>query len=410
MNFNTTSSVSTNAEFLFLIHLQTIISMVILIICGSILLIVLFQLGKEKQRQNSKKFFQDMFDQAFLGMGLIDIKGQILTANVSFALMLGYTAFENMPSRDLQFYTEKENTKKELQDSIDLLSKFENAWKKGFLSFEWALYKKNLELIETEIVLNRVLVRNQVMLMFTIGDISERKKIEQLKDEFIGMVSHELRTPLTAIKGTIDLLFDGAVGAVNQEQKNMLIAGKRNIERLTRLINEVLDLQKLRIGKLEMHWTSEDIKSVIEEAVQNIEAQVREKKLNLCMEFDENLPELIVMDRDRIIQVLINLLNNAIKFSNKGSIIIFVKSWNTNLQVSISDEGIGISKDDIPKLFHHFVQLAPSQYRKVGSTGLGLAICKQLIEGHQGKIWVNSVLGKGSVFTFEIPIEQTLSS
>jgi PAS domain S-box-containing protein len=410
MNFNTTSSVSTNAEFLFLIHLQTIISIVILIICGSILLIVLFQLGKEKQRQNAKKFFQDMFDQAFLGMGLIDIKGQILTANVSFALMLGYTAFENMPSRDMQFYTEKENTKKELQDSIDLLSNFENAWKKGFLSFEWALYKKNLELIETEIVLNRVLVRNQVMLMFTIGDISERKKIEQLKDEFIGMVSHELRTPLTAIKGTIDLLFDGAVGAVNQEQKNMLIAGKRNIERLTRLINEVLDLQKLRIGKLEMHWTSEDIKSVIEEAVQNIEAQVREKKLNLCMEFDENLPEVIVMDRDRIIQVLINLLNNALKFSSKGSIIISAKSWNTNLQVSISDEGIGISKNDIPKLFHHFVQLAPSQYRKVGSTGLGLAICKQLIEGHQGKIWVNSVLGKGSVFTFEIPIEQTLSS
>jgi signal transduction histidine kinase len=159
-----------------------------------------------------------------------------------------------------------------------------------------------------------------------------------------------------------------------------------------------------------MHWTSEDIKSVIEEAVQNIEAQVREKKLNLCMEFDENLPEVIVMDRDRIIQVLINLLNNALKFSSKGSIIISAKSWNTNLQVSISDEGIGISKNDIPKLFHHFVQLAPSQYRKVGSTGLGLAICKQLIEGHQGKIWVNSVLGKGSVFTFEIPIEQTLSS
>jgi PAS domain S-box-containing protein len=410
MNFYTTSNVSTNAEFLFLIHLQTIISIVILIICGSILLIALFQLGKEKQRQNVKKFFQDMFDQAFLGMGLIDIKGQILTANVSFALMLGYTAFENMPSRDLQFYTEKANSKNDTQDCTDLLSKFENAWKKGFLSFERTLHKKNLELIETEIVLNRVLVRNQVMLMFTIGDISERKKINLLKDEFVSMVSHELRTPLTAIKGTIDLLFDGVVGDLNQEQKNMLIAGKRNIERLTRLINEVLDLQKLRRGKLEMHWTSEDIKSVIEEAVQNIEAQVREKKLNLCMEFDENLPEIIVMDRDRIIQVLINLLNNAIKFSNKGSIIISVKSWNTNLQVSISDEGIGISKDDIPKLFHHFVQLAPSQYRKVGSTGLGLVICKQLIENHQGRIWINSVLGKGSVFTFEIPLEQTLSS
>jgi signal transduction histidine kinase len=409
MKFNASLSAIDSSEFFFLMHLQTLISIIILIICGSILLIVLYQLGKEKQLKDAKKFFQDMFDQAFLGMGLIDIQGQILTANLSFALMLGHSNFESLPSKDLLHYSRQGiSLNEDGQTNIELLSKFENAWKKGFLSFEWKLYKKNQELLETEIILNRVLVCNKAMLMFTIGDISERKRIEQIKDEFIGMVSHELRTPLTAIKGSIDLLSEGAVGSINQEQKNMLIAGKRNVERLTRLINEVLDLQKMRSGKLDMHWTFEDIKTVIEEAVETMEIQAREKNLDISVHLDENLPQSILMDRDRIIQVMLNLLNNAIMFSSQGLITITAKLHEQMLQLSVSDQGIGIAKEDIPKLFTHFMQLASSQFRKVGSTGLGLAICKQLIESHQGRIWVNSELGQGSVFTFEIPLDRPI--
>jgi PAS domain S-box-containing protein len=409
MKFNTISSFSSHPDFLFLMHLQTIISIVILIICGSILLIVLYQLGKEKQLKDAKKFFQDMFDQAFLGMGLIDIQGKILSANLSFALMLGYPDFDSLPSKELVFYSKADLVSPENnQESAELLSMFENAWKKSFLSFEWKLNKKNHEVLETEIILNRVLVCGKAMLMFTIGDISERKRIEQIKDEFIGMVSHELRTPLTAIKGSIDLLSDEAVGSINQEQKNMLIAGKRNVERLTRLINEVLDLQKLRSGKLDMHWTCEDIKAVIQEAVETMQVQAKEKKLGISLCLDENLPSGIFMDRDRIIQVLLNLLSNAIMFSSEGLITITAKPHEQKLRISVSDQGIGIAKEDIPKLFTHFTQLASSQYRKVGSTGLGLAICKQLIESHHGQIWVNSEPGQGSVFTFEIPLERTL--
>ena len=174
------------------------------------------------------------------------------------------------------------------------------------------------------------------------------------------------------------------------------------------LINEVLDLQKLRSGKLDMHYTFEDIKIVIEEAVQTMEIQAREKNLDISTHFDENLPQGILMDRDRIIQVILNLLNNAMMFSSKGLITISAKISNNKLQVSVSDQGIGIAKEDIPKLFTHFMQLASSQYRKVGSTGLGLAICKQLVESHQGQIWVNSELGQGSVFTFEIPMDRSI--
>lgn len=410
MKFNTIASFSNHPDFLFLMHLQTIISIVILIICGSILLIVLYQLGKEKQLKDAKKFFQDMFDQAFLGMGLIDIQGKILSANLSFALMLGYPDFDSLPSKELSYYSKAYLISPEnKQDSAELMSLFENAWKKSFLSFEWKLNKKNNEVLETEIILNRVLVCGKAMLMFTIVDISERKRIEQIKDEFIGMVSHELRTPLTAIKGSIDLLSDGAVGSINQEQKNMLLAGKRNVERLTRLINEVLDLQKLRSGKLDMHWTCEDIKTVIQEAVETMQVQAKEKNLGITLCLDEFLPSGIFIDRDRIIQVLLNLLSNAIMFSSKGGLItITAKPYEQNLRISVTDQGIGIAKEDIPKLFTHFTQLASSQYRKVGSTGLGLAICKQLIESHHGQIWVNSEPGQGSVFTFEIPLERTL--
>ncbi len=231
----------------------------------------------------------------------------------------------------------------------------------------------------------------------------ELKKAMQVKSDFTSMVSHELRTPLTAIKESIAIVLDGSSGPVNSEQKDFLETAKRNLDRLARLINDVLDLQKLEAGKIVFRMEQGDINSVVKEVVQIMEPVTREKKLRLTVETDNNLPA-INFDRDKIIQVLVNLVNNAVKFTEEGGITIKTAVVNNSIQVSVKDTGFGVKKSDISKLFQQFVQLETNGIRKTGGTGLGLAISKEIILKHRGKIWAESEPEKGTTFFFTLPI------
>jgi signal transduction histidine kinase len=221
------------------------------------------------------------------------------------------------------------------------------------------------------------------------------------REQFTEMVSHELRTPLAAIKEGVSVVLDKIVGSINDEQVKYLSITKNNVDRLDRLINAVLDFQKLESGKLEFKMEENSINEIVG-GVNDIMLPLFKKKglafdLRLC----GDLPRL-KFDKDKITQVLTNLVNNAFKFTDKGGVTIITSKGDNFVQVAVKDTGPGIKEEDLPKLFQQFIQLQ----RNVGGTGLGLSISKKLIEAHRGKIWAESEFGKGTTFYFLLPIKE----
>ena len=246
----------------------------------------------------------------------------------------------------------------------------------------------------------------------TLQDITERKRVEkslkeamEVKSQFISMVSHELRTPLTAIKEAIAIVLDGSAGEINGEQKDFLDMAKRNVDRLARLIHNALDFQKLERGKMEFNIRKNDINEVVKDIWRTMSSLAGEEELDFSIRLKDKLPR-IKFDKDKITQVLANIVNNAIKFTNKGQVVITTGRGKNMVQVSVRDTGPGIKKKDLSRLFHRFEQLAAPRGGKMGGTGLGLAISKEIVEKHRGKIWAKSKIGKGTTFHFVLPIKE----
>ncbi len=228
----------------------------------------------------------------------------------------------------------------------------------------------------------------------------------EVQKEFTSTVSHELRTPLASIKTAVDILKSGTPGEMTADQKNILEKADRNVSRLKNLINDVLDLSKIESGMMDLNFEKHNINDVIEEVVDLQEAVARQKGLTLKKEMDDTIP-LLYFDRNRIIQVLNNLVNNAIKFTNEGGVVVLSarKKEQNHIVVSVKDTGIGIKTEDIPRVFEKFQQLGDPATRE-GGTGLGLSISREIITHHGGKIWAESKLGQGSHFYFILPIEE----
>ena len=243
-----------------------------------------------------------------------------------------------------------------------------------------------------------------------VKNITEQKEAEErlketmkMKSDFTSMVSHELRTPLTAIKEGIALVVDGLAGEINEEQKELLDISKRNVDRLARLINDVLDFQKLGAGRMKFDIQPNDINKIARDIYEMMVPTMADIGVDLLLELDGGLPK-AGFDKDKIIQVLTNLVTNAAKFTEKGRITIKTAQKDNNIEVSVSDTGMGIRKKDMPRVFGEFEQLGHGGERKTGGTGLGLTISKELIEKHNGTIWVESEYEKGTKFTFTLPI------
>lgn len=254
----------------------------------------------------------------------------------------------------------------------------------------------------------------EISYLASLHNITERKEAEEkmkkameIKSEFISMASHELRTPLTAIKEGVRLVIQEQTGKLNDEQKEFLGIVKRNVERLARLINDILDFQKLESGKMDVDMQKNDVNEIVKEIKETMTPLSSEKGLNLIIELDDSIP-IIKFDKDKITQVLTNIVNNAIKFTEQGSVTISTtKGDNDNIiQVSVSDTGPGIKNEDLPKLFNEFEQLASGNERKTGGSGLGLAISRKIIKKHNATIWAESEPGKGTTFHFVLPIKE----
>ena len=227
--------------------------------------------------------------------------------------------------------------------------------------------------------------------------------LDRLKSEFVAVVSHEIRTPLTSVKGAVELLTDDRYFQNNEQQAKLLSIAHANAERLLVLINDILDFSKLESSSLPMCMEVESLEPVVRQAAQNLRTLIAERHIVLDCTFEPDLPDLL-MDANRVAQVLTNLLSNAIKFSPpEGRIEVRAATEGAMVRVSVRDCGEGIAPADIPKLFRKFSQIDSGSTRKVGGTGLGLVICKGIVEQHGGTIGVESAQGEGSTFFFLLP-------
>jgi len=235
---------------------------------------------------------------------------------------------------------------------------------------------------------------------------SKLKVLYDIQKDFSSTISHELRTPLSSIKAAIDIVMSGTAGQVTGEQNDFLGRAKSNVDRLNRLINDILDLAHMESGKTTLNLKSGDINRTIQSVVQAQEAVAQAKGLYLKLSLDAQLPVLL-FDSDKIIQVLNNLISNAIKFTSSGGITVSsLKSAKPNeIEVRVQDTGVGIKEKDVVKLFEKFQQLGEAHQRCAG-TGLGLAICKEIIRQHGGKIKVDSKIDQGSCFYFVLPVDE----
>jgi signal transduction histidine kinase len=263
--------------------------------------------------------------------------------------------------------------------------------------------KSTIDLLETFADQSVVAIQNARL----FSEIEEKGRqlaiASQHKSQFLANMSHELRTPLNAILGYTELIMDDVYGETPEKMRQVLQRVESNGRHLLGLINDVLDLSKIEAGQLTLTLGDYSLKDVVLTVFSTVESLATEKKIALKVDVPNNLPS-GRGDERRLTQVLLNLVGNAIKFTDEGEVTIKGSSTNGAFSVSVRDTGPGISKADQAKLFEEFQQADNSITRKKGGTGLGLAISKRIIELHGGRIWLESAPGEGSTFSFSLPV------
>jgi len=383
----------------------------------------------EKALRQSKEKYQMLVEKMDEGVLLEDTKGLISFVNPRIVEMLGYTENELLGKHWNHFYAKKDLGK------VTIESKKHS--KKVSSTYETSLLAKDGNLIPVIVTATSLLSKHEkyegVLCVFT--DITERKiaeealvkarnslaekveertkelfkaniklkELDNLKSMFLASMSHELRTPLNSIIGFTKWLLMGMEGELNEKQTKQLNMVKSSAIHLLDLITDILDISKIEAGKVDLASEKFEIAEVVNEVVTGVLPLAQDKGLNLI----SNVPEGVILtsDKRRIKQIIINLTSNAIKFTDQGDVKIEVKLLNNkDLEFVVSDSGIGIKKKDLEKLFQPFQQIDMSSTKKHQGTGLGLYLCKKLLDLFHGDISVTSHLGKGSEFKFIIPI------
>lgn len=367
----------------------------------------------------------------------LDKNGIIEYVNPFFLELVGYTKEEVLSAEWFETFLPSHQKQREQSNFLELLKA------------EFHKYNQNTILTksgeERVIVWNNTLLRNlqgEAIGTLSIGeDITERQVIERMKGEFISVVSHELRTPLTSIHGALNLLSSGLVDTQSDKGRRIIDIAAESAERLVRLVNDILDLERLESGKISLLKQDCNTDDLIVKAIDMMQVMANRAGITLATS-TQAIP--LNVDPDRIIQVLTNLVGNAIKFSPKGSTILlnvelqeaaYQERYETQdmgrtfssdspyplcpnhqsatltppppqptLLLTVKDQGCGIPPDKIETIFERFHQVDASASRKKGGTGLGLAICRSIVQQHGGRIWVESTLGEGSSFYFTLPV------
>ena len=252
-----------------------------------------------------------------------------------------------------------------------------------------------------EASISKLNVGNKTLYTVYLQDVSHRKQIERMKNEFVSVVSHELRTPLTSIHGSLGMLSTDLIPMCSENGKRLVQIATDSTERLVRLINDILDIERIESGKITMSKKICDLTKLMQQAINIVQPLADKAQVKLSV---ENSPLQIRVDADRFIQILTNLLSNAIRFSQPDDTVTLVAvDRNSEILFTIQDTGYGIPEDKLEIIFERFQQVDSSDSRNHEGTGLGLAICRSIVEMHSGKIWAESIMGHGSTFYFTLP-------
>ena len=340
-------------------------------------------------------------ENALDGIARLDPNKKILSANKAYASMMGYAPEEMVGLNRMATICP--------EDAEKSSAAFEEMKKNGKAETEIKAIRKDGSIFHQYICIVRSVNKNGEFDGFHCfaKDVTERKYHESLetKAELIQMVSHELRTPIHSVKEGLSIVLEGLTGEITAEQKEVLNISKRCVDRLVRLVNDVLAFHKLEAGVIEFHMRKENLNKALEEVTAAMKPLAENKNLALKLTLQKDIPE-IEFDRDKILQVLTNFLQNAIKFTLQGEITLTSSMTPQGVKVSVQDTGIGVQQKDVPKLFRKFGQLESAKLIAPGGTGLGLAISKRIVEQHHGKIDIESEYKKGSTFSFTLPLEQ----
>jgi CheY-like chemotaxis protein len=237
--------------------------------------------------------------------------------------------------------------------------------------------------------------------VLSFRDISQRYALDRMKDEFVSTVSHELRTPLTSIRGSLGLLSTGLLGEMGEKAANLLRIAVSNSDRLVRLINDILDLERMQSGRAPLTYRSCDLEELARQAIDAMTPMAEAAKVQLLL---DSGPVQVEVDPDRLQQVMTNLLSNAIKFSPPQSqVTVYIERLLDGVTISVVDNGRGIPKDKLESIFDRFQQVDASDSRQKGGTGLGLAICRTIVMQHGGRIWAERNADRGSTFRMFLP-------
>ena len=353
------------------------------------------------QTEQQLREFSMAMENALDGIARLDTNMKFLSTNKAYAAMMGYVPEEMVGLNRLSTICP--------EDIDKMTAAFKKMKATGKAETEVKAVRKDGSIFHQYVVLIRNMDKDQHFDGFYCfaKDVTERKYQESLeiKAELIQMVSHELRTPIHSMKEGLSIVLDGLTGEITPEQKEVLNISKRCADRLVRLVNDVLAFHKLEAGVIEFRMKKENLTRIIEEAEAAMRPLMENKNLLLKLALPKDLPE-VELDHDKIVQVLTNFLQNAIKFTPQGEITIASSVTPQGVKVSVKDTGIGIQQKDIPKLFRKFGQLESAKLVAPGGAGLGLAISRIIVEQHHGKIEIESEYKKGSAFSFTLPLEQ----
>lgn len=363
-----------------------------------IALIAIFLFYK-RQSSSNEAHLHTLLDNISDAIITIDNKGSILSLNNAVEHMFGYHPSE-LIAQNIKILMP--SPYKEMHDSY--LANFIATGQTHVIgqTREVTALRKNGEVFEVELWVHQITFQNNIQFMGVIRDISERKHVDKIKTEFISTVSHELRTPLTSIRGSLGMLKSGVLGEVPEKANRMVELAHNNTERLINLVNDILDVEKIQAGKIELKLKSLNLTDLVKQSIAANEAYATSCQVTL--DFTSEVDDFqIYADEQRLQQVMANLISNASKFSpENGRVAIEIKKVNQFIRVSVSDQGEGIPEEYRSKIFQKFSQVDSSDTRQKGGTGLGLNITKAIIEQHGGHIDYTSIEGKGSTFFFEL--------
>ncbi|MFD0750550.1 PAS domain S-box protein [Mucilaginibacter calamicampi] len=344
--------------------------------------------------------------------------GQIEWVNSAFEKITGYN-LKDVEQKFLGDVLQGELTDTNIIQSARELSKNKKSFEVDLLA-----YRKDRKPMWISVINSIILDKNGEIERYieVIIDISAKKKVEleliaakeeamqlsRAKDMFISVMSHEIRTPLNAVIGMSHLLQDGSPDPMQKENLDIL---KFSAENLMLLINDVLDFTKIETGNIELERTNVDLRDLVHSITGSMQFKTQEKQISLTEKIDKNIPDTVIGDRTRLSQILLNLISNAVKFTDAGGVTVELKVIEQNdnearIRFAVTDTGIGIANNKLNTIFETFKQAEADTTRKYGGTGLGLAISKRLIELHDSRINVDSDLGKGSTFWFTVTFKK----